>query len=228
MVTETIFPSGRARAPTSRFAGLSREIAFTGGAPPGADNAYLISVPLHDSQSRPPAASAGRGSNGSAPELRLRCRLLEFTRARGTFGFRRHLIRGCHVAPSRLSSTLVDTRHHPSGWRRRSPLRRRPDPRLPTDGHRRCFGTGVVASRTPASLWFSSCRPPETGIWHRAPALAPRASACRTEGTSCPKTRRCIVESFDLRIDRALRTLQGLCFPGAIVPVPAAESNTES
>jgi len=101
MVTETIFPSGRARAPTSRFASLSREIAFTGGAPPGADNAYLISVPPHDSQSRSPAASAGRRSNGSAPELRLRCRLLEFTRARGIFGSRHHLIRGCLVAPSR-------------------------------------------------------------------------------------------------------------------------------
>jgi len=189
MVTETIFPSGRARAPTSRFAGLSREIAFTGEAPPGADNAYLISVPVYDSQSRPPAASAGWRSNGSAPEPRLRCRLLGFTRARGAFGSRHHLIRGCHVAPSRSSSTQVDTRHHPSGWRRRSPLRRRPDPRLPTDGHRRCSGTRVIASRTPASLWFSSCRPPETGIWPRAPALTSRASARRTEGTRAPKTR---------------------------------------
>jgi len=74
MVTEAIFPSGRARAPNSRVASLSYEIAFTGETPPGADNAYLISVLPHNPQSRlrqlrPPSRTA------VAPELRLRRRL---------------------------------------------------------------------------------------------------------------------------------------------------------
>lgn len=188
MVTETIFPSGRARAPTSRFASLFYEIAFTGEVPPGADNAYLISVPSRDPQSRSSAASAGRRLNGSAPELRLRRRLGEFTRTRGTSGSRQPLDSWLPRSSVAITSTQVDTRHHPSGWRRRSPLRRRPGPRLPTEGHDMCFGTSQIASRAPATLWFSPRSPPETGIWHRAPALEPRASACRTAGTRDPKT----------------------------------------
>jgi len=133
MVTEAIFPSGRVRAPTRGLPVSPTRSPFTGETPPGADNAHLISVfpqtPRVDSGSfgrhrverqLRPSFGSGAVSQGLPSES-------------GTSVPATTLIRGRYVVSDRQPRLTPGS---PLEAFHRTSLRRSPDLRLPTVGHR--------------------------------------------------------------------------------------------